>query len=559
MRRFASFVALLAISIVGYTLLTNVSASAATLGWTGAGGSNHLYEANNWEPAQIPATDDILIFQGNTNGPIDTTHGPNTPVFNTVEVMEGANITFTSSNGAELISRIFLIERDAKVTIDKIHITGSSIQNNVGFLAVGEGGELNVGGQFLQSALELIIGVSGGNGPGVVKINGYYPSTNEQMVTVDAGVTLEYRHAGGDSSPRFMTVKSGSILDTNHPNILGTSETILEESAHLVLSKGFSTDRNLAIGNNSKIWGIDSNSSSSNITLSGQVKVLNQGNDHSSAKVIYDAARNKINLLLTGNLIGGKIVPLEGTMGSVIVSPAAGKSNTSATPNGETKPAIKTTVITDSNSSSLTVFGNNIIVINGQRGNVTVQDAGILKGKGTVGVLTVLSGGRVAPGESPGILNAGNTTFNSGSFFEAEIAGTEVGSGYDQLKVTGAINLGDSNLDVKLLNGFKPQVDNKFIIVDNDGTDAITGTFKDLSEGASLVIDGVTFRISYVGGDGNDVELLVASVSNAPSVPGTPNTGFGILLANPLVTLLGTVASAGTLFVMARKYSLFSN
>ena len=46
-----------------------------------------------------------------------------------------------------------------------------------------------------------------------------------------------------------------------------------------------------------------------------------------------------------------------------------------------------------------------------------------------------------------------------------------------------------------------------FTLIQNDGTEAVMGTFAGLPQGATLVLGGMTFQISYVGGTGNDVVL----------------------------------------------------
>jgi len=55
------------------------------------------------------------------------------------------------------------------------------------------------------------------------------------------------------------------------------------------------------------------------------------------------------------------------------------------------------------------------------------------------------------------------------------------------------------------------------VIVDNQGVSAASGTFSGLPEGAFTLVNGVTFDVSYVGGDGNDVVLSVVHV--APDAP----------------------------------------
>ncbi len=83
--------------------------------------------------------------------------------------------------------------------------------------------------------------------------------------------------------------------------------------------------------------------------------------------------------------------------------------------------------------------------------------------------------------------------------------GTTAGSGYDQLSVTGTVNLAGATLNVNLT--FTPAVGSAFTLIQNDGKDAVVGTFAGLAQGATLVLDGMTFQISYVGGTGNDVVL----------------------------------------------------
>jgi hypothetical protein len=62
-------------------------------------------------------------------------------------------------------------------------------------------------------------------------------------------------------------------------------------------------------------------------------------------------------------------------------------------------------------------------------------------------------------------------------------------------------------LVIDVYNNFRPTNTASWIIIDNDGTDPVTGTFAGLPEGASVVGEGWLFRISYTGGTGNDVTL----------------------------------------------------
>jgi autotransporter-associated beta strand protein len=171
---------------------------------------------------------------------------------------------------------------------------------------------------------------------------------------------------------------------------------------------------------------------------------------------------------------------------------------------------------TNSYSGATTVAGGILLVDAYQPwSDVTVSAQGILGGKGTVGDLT-LSGGRLAPGSSPGLFTCSNVSFSSSSKFDVELNGTTAGSGYDQLRVRGTVGLGNSSLNVAV--GFTPAVGNSFIIINNDGTDPVVGMFHGLTNGDTLRSGLVEMQIKYDGGSGNDVVLTVTKV-DAPTSP----------------------------------------
>src|SRR5262249_50615366 len=173
--------------------------------------------------------------------------------------------------------------------------------------------------------------------------------------------------------------------------------------------------------------------------------------------------------------------------------------------------------LTKSGAGALTLSGNNtyrgttninagLLTINGSQAGsaVIVHNSGALAGTGTVGAVQVQSGGLLSPGGSPGTLNTGNVQWLSGSSFNVELNGTGPGT-FDQVNAVGTVSLGGSTLNVTL--GFTPLVGDGFTIINNDDVDAVSGTFAGLAEGATFVISGMTFQITYHGGDGNDVVL----------------------------------------------------
>lgn len=169
---------------------------------------------------------------------------------------------------------------------------------------------------------------------------------------------------------------------------------------------------------------------------------------------------------------------------------------------------------------NLVTAGGTLNILNGTyAGNVNINKVLTLKGTPTIlGTLTAsVAGARISPGFSPGIINSGSLTLSAGTFVDIELNGTTAGTGYDQINVTGTVDLGGATLNVA--TGFSPSTGNTFTIINNDLGDAVTGTFQALPEGTVFFIGSNSFKISYVGGDGNDVVLTSVSLCSAVSIP----------------------------------------
>lgn len=101
-------------------------------------------------------------------------------------------------------------------------------------------------------------------------------------------------------------------------------------------------------------------------------------------------------------------------------------------------------------------------------------------------------------------------------FFRAtlrqEINGLLPAADYDQIVVLDALSFDTSagrlnTLDVQFDNGFVPGIGDSFVIFDNRFAGAVGGHFGGLPEGAVFAAGASFLRISYSGGDGNDVVL----------------------------------------------------
>ncbi len=134
-----------------------------------------------------------------------------------------------------------------------------------------------------------------------------------------------------------------------------------------------------------------------------------------------------------------------------------------------------------------------------------------LRGEGRVtGTLSTSNGAVIAPGNSPGQLTTNDLNLISDSTMNIELNGTSPGTGYDQIQLNGAVNLNsDNGLGAKLNHtfGYEPQAGDTWVIIDNDGTDSVTGQFSNWPNGENITIDAFNYSMDYFGGDGNDVVL----------------------------------------------------
>jgi hypothetical protein len=165
--------------------------------------------------------------------------------------------------------------------------------------------------------------------------------------------------------------------------------------------------------------------------------------------------------------------------------------------------------------------------------NVT---GGILRGSGSIGALTA-DGGRIEPGIGPGILTTQSLTLGAGSTLALELNGPIGEASHDVVQVMGAIVL--SNATLELTASSPNAFDVPLVIVKNDGDGAVTGTFAGLPEGAIVTPSGGrAVRITYTGGDGNDIVLDPDTASSYYLSEGATGAFFDldILIANPSIS-----------------------
>ena len=172
---------------------------------------------------------------------------------------------------------------------------------------------------------------------------------------------------------------------------------------------------------------------------------------------------------------------------------------------------------TNSFTGSTTVNGGKLLVNGSLTGPASAFAAGsVLGGNGSVGPLSGASG-QISPGDGPGMLQCQNLSCGPASMLRLELNGLVPGANCDLLDVHGTVNLGGCQLNATL--GFISAVGNQFVLVNNDGADAVSGTFAGLPEGATLTLSGAQFQVTYHGGDGNDVMLTQLTAMSEEFAP----------------------------------------
>ncbi len=155
---------------------------------------------------------------------------------------------------------------------------------------------------------------------------------------------------------------------------------------------------------------------------------------------------------------------------------------------------------------------NGTLAVNGfVQSNIVVGISGSLSGTGRVGRASL--SGSLHPGDGvPGVLTVtGSCAFAASGVFNVDINGGGVGTGYGQLRCSGALELGSATLIVNRAPAYMPVAGTSFVIVSNTTSLATTGTFAGLPNNSIFGVDGVRYQIAYNGGSGNDVVLKVVS------------------------------------------------
>ena len=192
---------------------------------------------------------------------------------------------------------------------------------------------------------------------------------------------------------------------------------------------------------------------------------------------------------------------------------------------------------TNNNGSILIVDGSTL-------SGITVGTGQTLKGNGFTGPLSVQSGGSLFSSTTVSNFSSASLNLQAGALFNATLNSTGNYSS-DFVISTGTVSLGGANLAISGV--LIPANGQSFLLVNNAGSQPVSGTFNGLPEGAvipNFMGSSLTATISYVGGDGNDIVLNVGSGATTTT---TVTASAATATYGQSVTLTATVtANAGT-------------
>jgi autotransporter-associated beta strand protein len=190
-------------------------------------------------------------------------------------------------------------------------------------------------------------------------------------------------------------------------------------------------------------------------------------------------------------------------------------------------------ILTGANQhTGTTTVSNGTLQLDGSLATgVIINAAGVLTGTGHASGVVVGTDGEFWPGRD------GQGTFTTGSLALSG-AGHVVTfdirpGGGTRIDAHGTVNLfGNAELFVRKAAGV--QIDSPRMLINNDNADAVGNTFDGLPEGAIFSVGDQDFRITYAGGDGNDVVITPTELAYYLS-EGSTGTFFDtdILIANP--------------------------
>ncbi|MBX3623897.1 MAG: DUF4347 domain-containing protein [Rhizobacter sp.] len=420
-----------------------------------------------------------------------------------------------------------------------------------GALTLAAGTTLDVTGATTIDNAIALSGAATVNNSAAVTLSGVISGSNNLTKTGSSTLTL----SGTNTYSGTTTVSAGTLSVASDSN-LGSGALTLASGTTLAVTGATTIDNAIALSgaatvNNSAAVTLSGViSGSNNLTKTGSSTLTLSGTNTYSGTTTVSAGT--LSVASDGNLGSGALTLAAGTTlaitgattldNAIALSGAATLNNSGAVTlsgvvsgsNDLTKAGagVLTMSAANTQSGTTTVNAGTLLVTGSTAGATTVASGATLGGTGTLGgAVTVQNGGTL----SPGVAGAGTLTVNgdltlaSGSTLALDIAGATAGSGYDRIAVTGAVDVTGATLSAT--HSYTAGPSDTYTVITNDASDAVTGTFSGLAEGATATAGGnsTVLTASYLGGTGNDFTLTAPVPAAVTAVSAsTANGTYGI-------------------------------
>jgi autotransporter-associated beta strand protein len=487
-----------------YNGTTTVSGSGVALNLNKAAGTNAL--AGN------------LAVSGGTVG-----WNRSNQIADTASVSQSAGAVTLGLGLSETVAASTLTGGTFTVAKDAVYSTGSLTTTTLGSrfvggtLAVGSGGLVINHDGTASNRNAFTLYEAANTASGVLLLNGNLTFNNATAAGTKVQITRSsgtgYIDLGGGT--RTFTINDGGAVDDLEITVKVTNGGLVKEGAGVLafantLSDytGATTINGGTIRANSTT--VLSNQSTYTLANTAGVTLDLNGNSHT------------IGGLSGGGSTGGTVA-----LGAATLTVGNNNANTTYTgaitgAGGLTKIGTGSLTLASGLAyTGATLVSNGTLVVNGSLASsgVTVNGAdAVLGGSGAVNSLTITQG-TFGPGNSPGTFTSqGSVSFGAAATFAVEAASA---ASYDRLVVNGAASTITIDAAAALfLSGFDAlsaqAAGTEFILIENNSSNSIVGTFAGYEEGHSFTLGANTFFTSYQIG-GNDFGFVVTSAIPEPS------------------------------------------
>ena len=508
-----------------FLLATIPAVSAATRTWTGASFAvpNVPHDAAwmnqfNWSGNAAPVAGDDLVL-GSGNQITSLNNFANFTSFNTLNL----------SNSHSAIGNSIALTAGLSIANATLGVTSVKLNNSQTFTAPTNGvaatisSNVDTNGKILTVAGPGILTLSGvisgvgavqRTGTGTLTLGGTAANTSTTSVWSQEGTIVFGKPDGVNASRGDVIAGDGAGTASSAIIRLGHNEQIADTSIVNVNADGLfdlsnftETISNLTVAQGKVTIGTGSlrtnvlSMSGGTVSSSGAGSLKLGGNATLSSPAQINST---IDLL-------GAVRTFEVTGAATTIVGVIANGGLTKTGSGTLELAGPAGTYT----GATTVSAGTLMVDSNQSSSAVLVNGGTLTGIGTVGPVSATGGvvraGLYALSGTNALHINGNVALNAAATatfpIYQELGGATRAS---QWQVTGGVSLGGSQLTLELFQSPTLTIGQTFLLIANDGSDAVAGEFAGKPEGSKFIAGSQAFTISYHGGDGNDVVITVA-------------------------------------------------